>query len=65
MKKLGEDKIFNEAIDGYGFVEIVLEPDGTFCTGCLRAHKRPTKMYTNGHEKLCRYQIVNLYNPMD
>ena len=59
-------KIFREACIGYGFVEVPQTPEGLYCTGCFYVHKRPTKMYTNGHkETLCRFQVIRLYNPED
>lgn len=60
------DRIFHEACNGYGFVEVEQSPEGIYCTGCMRVHKRPTKMYTDGQkETLCRYQVIRLYNPED
>jgi len=60
-----EKKIFQEAVIGYGFVQIDQNPDGIYCTGCMTVHKRPTKMYTNEKDTLCSYQVVRLYNPSD
>ena len=58
-----EDAIFKEAVNGYGFEEIEQKPDGIYCTGCLQTHKRPTKMYSNGRDNLCKHQVVRFYNP--
>lgn len=58
-----ENRIFREAVNGYGFVEVEQTPDGVYCTGCGVSHSRPTKLYTNGHDTLCKYQVVRLYNP--
>lgn len=66
MSKSEEERIFREAVNGYGFQEVEQTSDGTFCTGCHVVHKRPTKMYTlnpGKNETLCRFQVVNLYNP--
>jgi len=63
MKKSEENRIFAEAVNGYGFVEKEQTADGIYCTGCMTVHKRPTKMYENGRDVLCRFQVVELYNP--
>lgn len=57
------NRIFREAVNGYGFVEVPQTIDGVYCTGCSSTHKRPTKMYTNGRDTLCKHQVVWLYNP--
>jgi hypothetical protein len=57
------ERIFREALNGYGFVEVPQSSDGLFCTGCLTTHKRPTKMYQAQRDVLCKFQVVNLYNP--
>ena len=61
-----DEKIFEEACNGFGFEEIEQHPDGTYCTGCNTVHKRPTKMYKGGpgnKEILCKFQVILLYNP--
>lgn len=63
MNKSEEKRIFREAINGYGFQEVEQTADGVYCTGCHKVHKRPTKMYKNDRDVLCRYQIIYLYNP--
>ena len=60
-----ENKIFAEACNGYGFEEVPQLGDGVYCTGCLCVHKRPTKMYSNGSDTLCKHAVVRLYNPDD
>jgi len=66
MTKSEENRIFKEAVIGYGFVEIDQTPDGVYCTGCDQVHKRPTKMYRlDKKEVLCKYQVARLYNPGD
>ena len=65
LTKSEKNRIFNEACNGYGFEEVEQDIDGIYCTGCHRVHKRPTKMYSNGKEHLCKHQIVRLYNPED
>ena len=62
MKK-EEERIFNEACNGYGFEEVQQTADGLYCDGCFVVHKRPTKMYSNGRDTLCKFQVVHLYNP--
>lgn len=59
MKKSEENRIFAEAV----IVEKEQTADGIYCTGCMTVHKRPTKMYENGRDVLCRFQVVELYNP--
>jgi hypothetical protein len=62
------DKIFKEACDGFGFEEVdesQYTPDGIWCTGCRMIHKRPTKMYTNGREVMCKWRVAVDYNPED
>lgn len=63
MSSSEENRIFKEAVNGYGFEEVEQTPEGLYCTGCGVAHKRPTKMYSNGQETLCKYQVIRLYNP--
>jgi len=63
MNKKEENRIFKEAVIGYGFIEVIQRPDGLYCTGCHTTHKLPTKMYTMNKEVLCKYQVVQLYNP--
>lgn len=58
-----EQRIFKLACEGYGFEEIEQTADGTYCAGCLRVHRRPTKMYSNGNEILCKSAVVRFYNP--
>lgn len=58
-----DDRIFRDAIDGYGFVEVDQTGDGLYCTGCMTTHKRPTKMYRQQKETLCRRQVIRMYNP--
>lgn len=70
ITKAEENRIFREAVNGYGFVEVdedywTRRLGACYCTGCMVAHKRPTKMYTNGRDTLCKYQVVRLYNPED
>ncbi len=61
--KAEEARIFKEACNGFGFEEVSQSVDGVYCAGCGVVHKRPTKMYSNGREVLCRFQVVRLYNP--
>jgi hypothetical protein len=66
MTKNEEQRIFNEAVNGYGFTEVSQTPDGVYCTGCCYVHKRPTKMYKGGmgdKDVMCKYAIVKFYNP--
>ena len=63
LSKKEENRIFKEAVIGYGFIEVQQTPQGIFCTGCLSIHKRPTKLYKNQKDTLCKYQVVKLYNP--
>ena len=58
-----ENRIFKEACNGYGFEEVEQTVDGVYCTGCCQVHKRPTKLYSNRIEILCKYQVIKLYNP--
>jgi len=57
------NRIFKEACIGYGFKEVPQNADGIYCTGCCVVHKRPTKLYTNGRDTMCKFQVANLYNP--
>ncbi len=63
------DRVFKDACNGYGFEEVPQEPEGLYCEGCMTAHKRPTKMYSNGERGLgkclCRFQVCRLFNPED
>ena len=54
------NRVFKEAANGYGFTEIEQKPEGVYCTGCNRTHKRPTKMYSNGKDVMCKYQIARI-----
>lgn len=63
--KTKENQIFQEARNGYGFTETPQKPDGLYCTGCMTTHKRPTKMYTNNQDTLCKHQVAKLYNPTE
>lgn len=63
-----DKKKFEEIADGYGFSEVERFEPETYCSGCLVAHNRRTKMYSNGTkapggipETLCRYQVIRLY----
>jgi len=63
MKK---EKIFKEAVNGYGFEEIEQQPEGIYCEACCRVHKRPTKMYSSPYvtiKPICKDGIVRFYNP--
>jgi hypothetical protein len=63
-----ENRIFAEAVNGFGFEEVDQSPDGVYCTGCLIVHKRPTKMYQfsgNKKEVMCKSAVVRFYNPED
>lgn len=57
------NKIFKEAANGYGFVEVNQAPEGIYCTGCNQTHKRPTKMYSNRTDVMCKIQVALNYNP--
>ena len=57
------NRIFKEAVIGYGFEEVEQTVDGVYCTGCGSVHKRPTKLYQAGVDILCKYQVIRLYNP--
>ena len=56
-------RVFKEACIGYGFEEVPQKPDGTWCHGCGITYKRPSKMYSNGTEVMCRQCVVYFYNP--
>lgn len=63
-----KNRIFKEAVIGYGFDEVKQQSDGIYCNGCYTVHKRPTKMYSNGKGNsgnLCKDQVILLYNPED
>lgn len=69
--KTRDQRIFEEACNGFGFTEMERTPEGLYCVGCMTVHKRPTKMYTlgeHGHSLgkcLCRFQVIQLFNPED
>lgn len=66
LPKSEQNRIFKEALNGFGFEEIQFGPDGLHCEGCQQIIKRPAKMYiggTGGAEKLCKRCIIELYNP--
>ena len=63
MSESERNRIFREALNGYGFEEFHQSGEGVYCTGCNQVHKRPTKMYNNGKDTLCKFQVINLYNP--
>ncbi len=64
--KAEDRRIFEEAVNGFGFVEIEQHPEGQYCEGCCSVHKRPTKMYRcDGWPKhlYCRHAVVRFFNP--
>jgi hypothetical protein len=67
LSKKEENRIFKEAVIGYGFEEIKQTGDGVWCDGCQKVHKRPTKVYQHSDKKtqLCKYYVVAWYNPED
>lgn len=61
-------KQFKDLCDGYGFVEVPHNSaEGTYCTGCMVVHKRPTKMYADRpagkpqHDIMCRSAVIHYY----
>ena len=52
---------FKDTCDGYGFEEVQVRPDGTYCEGCLQVLKRPYKMYSDGHWTLCKHCVEHFY----
>jgi hypothetical protein len=60
-----EDRIFREAVNGYGFTEAEQEAEGLYCAGCLCVHTRPTKMYSNDCNETfyCRHAVIRFFNP--
>jgi hypothetical protein len=72
-----EDRIFREAVNGFGFTEVEQQADGLYCAGCLCVHKRPTKMYSNDPkfkdprfngdgwscDLYCRFAVIKFFNP--
>lgn len=62
---MSEQRVFKEAVNGYGFEEIKQTAEGVFCQGCLTTHKRPTKMYASSFVTItpvCRFAITRFYN---
>ena len=60
-----DNEIFYEAINGFGFVEVKQSPEGVYCSGCCKIHKRPTKLYSCDRNKncYCRYYVIKWFNP--
>ncbi len=64
---MSDKKIFEEAVNGYGFEEVEQRPDGLYCNACNTIHKRPTKMYKTRcapKELFCKYGIIRFWNPL-
>lgn len=53
--------LFQEIKNGYGFEEVEQKSDGLHCDGCLTVHKKPVKIYSDGKQVLCKFQLIYFY----